>query len=173
MTPYKIRVATAFIVCVLVTSLGGQTSQQLAAKYPLVSAYEVRPGILMTTKSASDGQVCEMVVESRHYRPPNNVDLGSTIPSNLSEELINELVPTAERGKPTKSRWLSSDVGGGVIHTSQEYENVSIELYGSSCTVVELSQKKRHQCDTVGDEVVVIRWKHRACVAPTSTVATH
>ena len=37
-----------------------QLSIELSAKYPVVTSYEVRPGILMTPKYSDDGQVCEM-----------------------------------------------------------------------------------------------------------------
>ena len=56
-------------VCVLLLTLVvaalGQTSSDLSAKYPQVTAYKVRPDVLMTARFAADGQVCEMTVEKR------------------------------------------------------------------------------------------------------------
>ena len=123
-----------------------QTSKDLAAKYPVISAYEVRPGILMTAKYAGDGQVCEVVLE-RHYSP-DQTDADSTIPSKLEDQLIDELVPAAERG-PATSHWLrNSDVAGGVTHTERDFENVLIEIDGTV---------------SAGDKIVVIHWKKRTC----------
>jgi hypothetical protein len=171
---YKTAAATAFLIALVGTPVWGQTSRQLAARYPLVPAYELRPGILMTAKYASDGQLCEAVLETRHYRS-TEVDLGSTIPSNLREQLIDELAPVGGRGKATKSRWLSSDIGGGVIHTTLEYENVSIELYGSYKLAQSRTFKARRQesPDSGGDEVIVIRWKRRACAVPGNASTVH
>jgi hypothetical protein len=72
-----------------------RTSDNLSTKYPIVSAYGVRPGILMTAKYAENGQVCEMVMQ-RCYSPDQpNAD--STIPNKLEDQLIDELVPGVER----------------------------------------------------------------------------
>jgi hypothetical protein len=146
----------------------GQTSDNLAAKYPVIPAYKVRPGILMTAKYAGDGQVCEMVLERRYT--PDQTDADSTIPGKVEDQLIDELAPTVERG-PATSRWLkNSYVAGGVTHTERDFENVLIEIDGTA---------------SAGDKVVVIHWKKRTCAdakanaadstkgnSHTSTVAT-
>lgn len=139
----------------------GQTSDELAAKYPVVSAYQVRPGILMTAKYADDGQVCEMTIEKRHYSARREVDLSSNIPSKLIDQLTDDLVPETERG-PATSRYLSDDsyVAGGVSYIKRDFEKVSIEIHGSTS----------ESCNG-GDEVVVIRWKKRACIVPKTTTA--
>jgi hypothetical protein len=140
----------------------GQTSGDLATKYPVVSAYEVRPGILMTAKYAEDGQACEITLEKRH-QTPEKIDLGSTIPRERVKQLIDELVPASEKGQPTK-RYLKgaeSTIGGGVVDTESEFENVSIQIVGSTS----------ESCDS-GDEVVTIRWKKRTCAAPKPSAAS-
>src|SRR5690348_4325962 len=92
----------------------GQTASDLSGKYPSVSAYEVRPGVLMTAKYASNGQACEMTLQ--RYYSPNQTDADSTISAKLENELINELAPEAERG-PATSKWLrNSFTAGGVSH---------------------------------------------------------
>ena len=144
-----------FAFCLaLVVAAGGQTSDKLSVKYPLVQAYEVRPGILMTPKYAEDGQVCEMIVEKRH-QTATTTDLGSTIPRDLVKELIDELVPPTERGRPTK-RYLRGDsestIAGGVENTDSDFENVAIRIVGSASL----------SCGA-GDEVVIIQWKKRIC----------
>jgi hypothetical protein len=142
----------------LVTIFGvlasGQTSADLSARYPAISAYEVRPGILMTALYGEDGQVCQMTIERRHSTPKEkDIDLSSTISRKAIDQLTDELVPAAERG-PATSRWLDADsyVAGGVSDIKHSFENVSIEIVGSTS-----------QSCNGGDEVVIIRWRKRGC----------
>lgn len=137
---------TLFLMVLIAVCASGQTSDNLAAKYPVVSAYKVRPGILMTAKYAEDGQVCEMVLERRYT--PDQTDADSTIPSKLEDQLIDELVPVAERG-PATSHWLgNSYVAGGVTHTQRGFQSVLIEIDGTV---------------SGGDKIVMIHWKKRTC----------
>src|SRR5437588_2590527 len=118
----------------------GQTAADLAGKYPAVSAYEVRPGVLLTAKYAENGQVCELVLEARHYQTPGKVELSSIIPPKLEDSLIDELVPMAERGEPKhrwsnkepKDAWVDPDSfsAGGVSYVKRSYENVTVEEHG-------------------------------------------
>jgi hypothetical protein len=50
----------------ITATASGQNSGDLDARFHVVISYEVRPGIVMTPKYASDGQVCEMVIEKHH-----------------------------------------------------------------------------------------------------------
>lgn len=169
MMPLKTAVCLPLTFCLIaVLAVDGQTSNELAAKFPRVSAYEVRPGILMTARYATDGQACEMVLEARHYKT-EQIDLGSTISRKLEDSLIDALAPENQRGKPTRSRWLSTDVGGGVTYTRRDFENVQVDIYGAYCGYQSRSSTKQIPCNTSGDEVVVIHWKKRRCtvVKPT------
>jgi hypothetical protein len=84
----------------------------------------------------------------RHYSP-DQTDADSTIPSKLEDQLIDELVPAAERG-PATSHWLgNSYVAGGVTHTERDFQSVLIEIDGTV---------------SGGDKVVMIHWKKRPCV---------
>src|SRR5580765_8652768 len=120
-----------FLVAV---SVFGQSANDLTAKYPVVTAYEVRPGILMTAKYAQDGQVCEMGLETRH-QTPKKIDLGSSIPRELVKQLIDELVPVAQRGKPTNQfteKWgYTTNISGSLAISEADFENVSIEIDGN------------------------------------------
>jgi hypothetical protein len=152
-------IRSALRVCVVIAATAsalGQTSDDLAAKYPAVSAYEVRPRILMTARYTRDGQVCELSLERRHTTPKDKeIDLGSNIPAKLVDELTEELVPASERG-PETSRYLSPDsfVFGGISYTKKDFENISIEIHGSTS----------ESCNG-GEEVVIIRWRKRTCGA--------
>jgi hypothetical protein len=160
--------------CLIAASAWGQTASELAAKYPPVSAYEIRPGVLLTARYSGDGQVCEMVLEARHYRSPEKVDLNSDIAPKLQKQLVDELVPASEKGEP-KGRWLDRDsyMAGGVSYTKHSYENVTIEEHGHySCKDTAVDQEKAASqapssmsCDG-GNEVVVIRWTKRVCAGP-------
>jgi hypothetical protein len=133
----------------------GQTAAEIGARYRSVNAYEVRPGILMTAKYAEDGQVCEVMIEKEH-QTPGKVDLGSTIPRELVNRLINEIVPLADRGKPTKQYLRNnaeSTISGTVEVTESDFEKVSIEILGSVSPCAS------------GDVTATIRWKRRACAA--------
>ncbi|HEY6347774.1 MAG TPA: hypothetical protein VI636_00040 [Candidatus Angelobacter sp.] len=132
----------------LAISTAGQTATDLATKYHPVSAYELRPGILMTARYADDGQICEAVIETRHYHPPTGIDLRSTIAESTERELIDELAPPPIRGKET-SRWLKhSYLQGGILHLEHDYENVLIVTDGDQNS---------------GDEILTIHWKKRTC----------
>jgi hypothetical protein len=139
----------------------GQTAADISSKYPVVNAYDVRPGILLTAKYAEDGQVCEMTLEKRH-KTPDKTDFGSTIPHGVIRQLIDELAPASERGKPAK-RYLRGDsestISGTIETTESEYENISIQILGN------LSPTE------LGDVVATIRWKKRTCAAPQATAA--
>src|SRR5689334_1105781 len=76
-------------------------AKTLAAKYPPVQTFVVRPGVLMTATFASDGQVCEIVLEKRH-RQTKSISLSPSIESELLDEILNELVPNSERGTKNK-----------------------------------------------------------------------
>jgi hypothetical protein len=144
----------ASVVVIGTVCASGQTSAYLSAKYVPLSAYEVRPGVLMTATYGEDGQVCVMTIEKRHSSSKRaDIDLSSKMPAKLVDELTDELVPPAERG-PAKSKWLDDDsyVAGGVSYTKRSFENVSIEIHGSTS----------ESCDG-GDEVVIIRWTKRSC----------
>jgi hypothetical protein len=165
-----------FALALLAVSVWGQTAADLAAKYPSVSAYEVRPGILMTAKYAADGRICELVLEPRHYQAGDGIDLDAVLPARLEKEVIDELAPPSERGDPIhrwskkepKDSWLDPDsyMAGGVSYFKRSYENVSIEQHGYYRCHDNQSSKKtdgKLDCSEGGDEVVVIRWTKRSC----------
>jgi hypothetical protein len=142
-------------------SVCGQTVSDLSAKYPAVSAYEVRPGVLMTAKYAVNGQVCEMLLQ-RHYSP-NQPDADTTIPAKLERELIDELAPEAERG-PTTSTWLrNSFTAGGVSHIERDFVNVLVVIDGTYWCTDDSDGKAN--CGHGGTKVITIRWKNRTCAS--------
>ena len=112
------------------------------SKYKKVEAYEVRPGILMMPRYAEDGQVCEIGLERWHFLP---------------QEI--ELAPANERGPRPKSLLERGmiDLMGNSMVSSDEYENISIKIYGPI-----LPTSKADEIDTA-NIVATITWKKRKC----------
>jgi len=96
-----------------------------------------------------------MVVQKRLYVDPANADFESAIPGALANQLVDELVPAGEKGKPI-SPYLSSEsfVAGGASFIKKDYENVSVGMYGS------LIEGKAS-----GASVIVITWPKRTCLS--------
>jgi hypothetical protein len=131
--------------------LTAQTESQIEQHYPRLKTYAVRPDLTLTAKYASDGQVCEMVFEPRHW-DGEKVLLIST----LQEDPINvveEVVPLNERGPRQKDESEgTSFVGGGVISRRIHYEKITVDVAGSS-------QGK----DWGGIMVALVKWRTRSC----------
>jgi hypothetical protein len=138
----------------------GQTGADFSAKFHRLSAYEVRPGILMTTTFSTDGQVCEAILQRYYSR--NQTNGASTIPAKLEEQLIDEVAPAPERG-PAHDKWLkNSFTSGGMIHIQRDFENVLVDIDGTySCT--EDPAKTEPDCGHGGSRIITIHWKKRAC----------
>lgn len=114
----------------------GQTPADLQRKYGTPSnVFEVRPGVLMTVKCGADGQVSEMIVERRRTTDAK-INLNSTLPDAMVQELIDELAPVETRGKRIDKgymdKWyLESNISGNLIETNRKYENFTITLIGN------------------------------------------
>src|SRR5579864_4313721 len=93
------KCALAFILIVTLTGpLMSQTSPQIAAKYPAITGYMVRPDVLMTLRYTTDGEVCEASLERRH-NTGKVVELDEFLPTGLVLQLLDEIVPPAKRGQ--------------------------------------------------------------------------
>ena len=129
----------------------GQTSTDLDRKYPKVTSYEIKPGIVMIPQYAEDGNVCEMSVE----RHPASHILGATFSTEEAKSVIDELVPETQRGQHVKTgkydKWLNTTVTGGFTDTEYSYENISIHIYGTT------------RPEPSGEMLIVIKWLKRAC----------
>jgi hypothetical protein len=145
------------LVLILSCCLGaaGQTENQLGDRLKRVPAFEIRRGIDVFPSFTADGSVCRIVIEKRQYLDPANADFDITISSTLANQLVDELVPVSERGKPL-SPYLSNEsfVAGGASFIKKDYENVSVGMYGS------LVEGK-----TSGVSVIVLSWPKRTCLS--------
>jgi hypothetical protein len=140
----------SILVLTLVVAAWGQTFADLGAKYSHVTAYKVRPDVLMTARFAADGQVCEMTIEKRE-----KTDTGITFGDSFSEKevqgLIDDLVPQNERGR-NLTRALNEDIDGDFITTKFTYENVLFRVYGNI-----------RPENAAGNKVIIITWPKRPC----------
>jgi hypothetical protein len=140
-------------MCILLLTLGvaalGQTSADLGAKYPHVTAYKVAPDVLMTARFASDGQVCEMTIEKRE-KTDTGISFGNSFSEKEVQGLMDDLVPQNERGQ-NLTRALNEDIDGDFITTRFTYENVLFRVYGII------------RPGAAGDKVIIITWPKRPC----------
>lgn len=83
----------------------------------------------MTVRFAESGQASEVRIE-RHAATDSKVYLDTAIPEYLAKEIVDELVPVAERGAKGEFSGLMLIVGGAGT-SSDDYENVSITYYSS------------------------------------------
>ena len=120
-------------------------------RYARVESYEIRPGILATPGYSSDGTLCEISVEKRHVQR-DTVELGSTVPRKLALEMIDELAPPSERGKPTiklANQEYIDEINGSTVITIATYENISVQIFRAT--------------SDPGDVAVILKWKNAKC----------
>jgi hypothetical protein len=130
----------------------GQTQDQLASRFKKLVALEVRPGILAFPTFSRDGNVCRLTIQKMRPFESRDSDSGPMIPSALVDQLVNEVVPPTERGKPSKYLSTESYISGGAAFIKQDYENVSVGIYGTS-----LVDKAN------GATLIIVTWRNRTC----------
>jgi hypothetical protein len=125
--------------------------------YRAVEAFEIRPGILMIPRHSVDGQVCEIGLEKLHYSP-EKIRLDSDLSRQEISQIFDELVPNAERGpKPTSllEQGMTTVSGRGMID-DEEYQNVSIRIFGSY-------SPDGKGGGTLDEVAATLTWKNRKC----------
>jgi hypothetical protein len=127
------------------------------AKYKSIEAYEIRPGILMMPRYSADGQVCEIGLEKLHYST-EKIMLDSSLSRQAINQIFDELVPSDERGpRPQNPIARGMDyLSGNSWVSDEEYENVSIQIYGGASSA--------SKTGTTADGVAAtLKWKNRKC----------
>lgn len=122
-------------------------TQELQSRYRRVESYEIRPGVLATPKY-SGGTLCEIFIEKRHLQG-DTVELGPTMPHEMVLQMIDEVVPLTERGRPVMQLAGSDyiDTKEGQIETEfAAYEKVLIEIFKAT--------------SDSGDTAAMITWKN-------------
>ncbi|HEV2961185.1 MAG TPA: hypothetical protein VG649_05110 [Candidatus Angelobacter sp.] len=110
---------------------------------PVSERYVIRDGITMTVFYSEEGRTCKTLVEP--LKPEPTVSF---------EEILNEIIPLAERGKQIHSLGLTSGPVVGIAY--RDYERVRIALVILEASVANGS---------VTDKVVsaTIDWKGIQC----------
>jgi hypothetical protein len=130
-----------------------QSATELSAKYPVVTSYEVRPGILMTARFTAEGQACKMSFAIQHNQK-HRLYLDSLMSEKMATDIADELVPPSVRGKELNEPFQPSGltvVAGQAVMKFYKYENV----------VMEFAWNFRQ--DRPGVVAVDISWKNRTC----------
>lgn len=161
-----------------------QSATDLSTKYPALTAYEVRPGVLMMLSYGPDAHICEMLIEGRHATnttAKTTIDFNSFLPPTLVKDLVDELAPPSVRGKPLEAygNWVgSATVDGQFTMTKYSYENVTVDIYGllagaepskawhilaESTSIAENHGLGKSDDSLKADVVVIIRWTNRNC----------
>ena len=133
-----------FLTIGIVAVAFGQTSADLSAKYRQITAYELRPDVVMTPKYATDGQVCEIAIE-RRQKTETGIVFAAPFSEDEVRHFIDELAPEVERGR-NLTKILNGRVDGGFITTEYTYENVLVRVYGITRPA------------PAGDRVINITW---------------
>lgn len=133
------------------------------ARYKAVEAYEIRPGILMIPTYSVEGQVCQIGLEELHFSP-EKIRLDSNLSREEIDQIFQELVPTSERGPRPKNpveQVIGGYLSGRAIVSDEEYQNVSIRIYGAVSGKLFDTDKSGA---TVIEMVATLKWKNRDCL---------
>lgn len=138
------------------TAFSMHPARDFQSRYPRLESYEVRPDVLATPKYGAHGLLCEISIEKRHVQG-DIVDLGATIPHELTVKIIDELAPPSERGKRTGvvGKFDYEMISGTTAVTMLDYENITGQIYRAT--------------SGSGDTAIVLKWKN-ACGSPEKRV---
>jgi hypothetical protein len=151
-----LRIVALCLGAALLLDTGMITKLQFE-KYRKVEAYEVRPGLLMMPRYASDDQICEIGLQPLMYSP-ELIRVDSGLSRKEIDQILDELVPAGERGSPSKSPSDSLITEGGQsMVTSMDFENVVIHIYGAT------APSRRKGAITTNEVVATVKWKKRTC----------
>jgi hypothetical protein len=134
-----------------VSAIIAQTKSQIELRYPRLYVFAVRPNMTLTAKYASDGQVCEMVLEPRHWDGEKFL-LMPTLSEEDTISVVEEVVPLSERGSRMKDEFERlSAVSGGAFSRTYDYEKITVGVAGST-------REKGS-----GITAALVRWRNRPC----------
>src|SRR5271157_5722178 len=123
----KLAILGAIIFAVIVVA--AQRNVRFA-RYPVVEAYEVRPGIIMMPRYGSDGQVCEIGLEPLRLRG-GAFEMGTNPLGKQLAELFDELAPVRERGRRIDELGDTLTSSRNLIEVEKDFENLEITTYNN------------------------------------------
>lgn len=180
--------STKLLLLILMISavpVAGQTESEIEKTQGKPTlAYSVAEHIWMTPDFAADGQVCRMRFYPKRF-DGNAVKLGGHLVFSQLKAVLNQIVPPSLRGNK-KTPFGLGTLGGGIIGTKYEYENVTF-VFGDSFRI-KIDPKSLKQSDWVSldgfpvtelpktsppsesdfdkgtkAQVVILRWNDRTC----------
>jgi hypothetical protein len=142
------------LACIVLAFLATGSAKSEFKRLRALETYEIQPGILMQPTYSSQGELCSVVLEKRHYSS-QAIDLDAEMSHDQIWQIFDELAPKQDRGRSTFD--LGDDgelttVNGIAATTMAEYENVSLEMDGKTHNSDERDRKY---------VVAIIRWKKR------------
>jgi hypothetical protein len=150
------KLAALFLAALLLFP-GMQSQQSPLSKYPVLTAYRIRPLVIAFPRYTADGQLCELGLEQLEYLGKDGVNVDAEVDEKEIEGILDEVAPPAERGpiKPGLDGMLvMSGVTGSMTHI---YENVTLDFASGILT------SKRHKRVWKGYTSAVITWTKRTC----------
>jgi hypothetical protein len=150
-------IGTIAFLALVVLTVTAQTERQIELRYPRLYVFAVRPNMTLTAKySVSDGQVCEMVLEPRHWDGEKFL-LMPTLSEEDTISVVEEVVPLSERGNRTKNEFdRLAAVSGGSFSRTYDYEKITVQVAGST------GEKGS------GITAALVRWRNRPCSSSTT-----
>ncbi len=136
--------------CLIPLFASAQSAEDFAAKYSTVTAYEIRPGVLMIPRFTDYGRVCEVTLERRLSLTPQDEEISNSISSKSLSGILEELAPPSERGEEAKYLLPESSVFGQSSRIVRDFQSIVVKEDGTT---------------SGGVEMVTIRWKDRPCAA--------
>jgi|SRR5947207_1600645 len=125
-----LAIAIAFTLVVF-ANVFGQTPSTLREKYGPADKkgrYIVRPGIGLEATYDSDGKPLTMTVkllDDGTWTNPNRPELRQTMRRRVALEILDEIIPSSQRGKQKESLSYES---GCFSRETTEYENVTTKV---------------------------------------------
>src|ERR1700735_5749218 len=140
----KAMVSALLVVMVARSTSAPQTAQERAAKYPVVSYYEVRPGVLMEPRYSADGQICGFRLFAKQAMPKMN-NFYLRLRDRTIEGILADLVPVDMRSQRAKDFGMLARVGK-VSNEVDDYENVFVEKMFTEAQTMWSVQIKSRSC---------------------------
>ena len=111
----------------------------------------------MMPSYSTKGHVCKIGLEVLHYSP-KVIRMDSSLSHKEIIQILDELVPAAERGPKSKSDFQGLAVQDGFARTTFiEYRNITLEIMDRVKPDIGISGP------ALNNLVPVIKWKHRKC----------
>jgi hypothetical protein len=155
----KVLIAVLFMLS-FAPSSRAQTAANWKMKFTHHEVYEVRPGVEMAARFGSNGLVCEIRLEPSHFSK-NTVDLSFGIDRDAINSLLDDLVPSSERGKEDGT---DPDDGlalglGQISEEVHSYLNVRVHVLSSHDTTVAYVHWRHRNCDSLLSEEGIVHTK--------------